>query len=56
LGSSLEQILAMLGVGRIMEGLFMMVMDMLCHHLMTQAYMLLLLMGLTLFMEDTNSK
>jgi hypothetical protein len=38
-----------------MEELFMMVMDMLCHILMTRACMLLL-MGLTPFMEDTNNK
>lgn len=53
---SLEQIMATNGVGHTMEGSFMMVMDMLCHHLMTQACMLhhLLHMELTPFMETNN--
>jgi hypothetical protein len=53
---SLEQILETNGVGHTMEGSFMMVMDMLCHHLMTQACMLqqLLHMGLTLCMATNN--
>jgi len=55
MGSSLEENWGVLGVGRITEELFMMVMGMLYQLLMTRVSMLLL-MGHTLFMEDISSK